>query len=630
MKTTKDAEDTELSLEQQSKQALDKAPKEQDIEQKEVQKSYFKRVKDKFSSLKVQIRTNKFLILNILAVFVGVIGGIAAVIFRFLISALTFVFDFFLYVGIWIGPFWIPFGIFLMTSIGGLLVGILTTKFAPEAKGHGVPEIMEAVALEKGKIRPRVPIVKSIASAITIGSGGSAGREGPIGLIGGGSGSFIGQLLKFDEENTKVLTVCGVSSGIAATFNAPIGGALFGLEIVMMGIDPVAVIPVLISTVVGTAVASAILGTSLALPIPKYNLVFGPELLLFFVLGLLLGLMSVIWIRALGTTERVFNALPIPRFLKPALGGLIVGGIILFFPQTARVGYETLEIALMGGLLLGPLAVLALMKILATSLSIGSGGSGGVFAPSLFMGGLSGTAVGMMFHLFFPSMLTIPMAFGVVGMGALFAGAGRAPLTSTVMIAEMTGDYLLLLPLMTACATSYAVSSLIYKHSIYTEKLALRGIELKHQLIVDIIDTITVDKIMKTRDLVFVNPNLLAFQIIEIADNTKHSCLPVVDHDRLIGLVTFRQAHDALREGHPLEESTAKDIAMSPAPSIFPDSTVHEALNQMLIKGVNLLCVVERDNPSKLVGLLSREDILNAHNYEQIRRIRETQKGKNE
>jgi len=626
MKTTKDAEDTELSLEQQSKQASEKAPKEQDIEQKEVQKSHLGIFKDKFSRLKARISTNKFLILNILAIFVGVIGGIAAILFRFLILVLTIAFNFLVSFGVWIGPLWIPFGIFLMTSVGGLLVGILTTKLAPEATGHGVPEIMEAVALKKGRIRPRVPIVKSLASAITIGSGGSAGREGPIGLIGGGSGSFIAQLLKFDEENTKVLTVCGVSSGIAATFNAPIGGALFGLEVVMMGIDPITVIPVLISTVVGTAVASAAFGPTLALPIPTYDLVFGPDLLLFFFLGIILGLLSIIWIRSLGTTEKIFKALPIPRILKPAIGGLIVGGIIIFFPQVSRVGYETLELALMGGLLLGPLAVLALMKIVSTSLTIGTGGSGGVFAPSLFIGGLAGTAIGMMFHLAFPSVLTVPMAFGVVGMGALFAGAGRAPLTSTVMIAEMTGDYLLLLPLLTACATSYALSSLIYKHSLYTEKLALRGIELKHQLIVDIIDTIAVDKIMKTRDLVIVNPNLLAFQIIEIADNTKHSCLPVVDHDRLIGLVTFRQAHDALREGHPLEESTAKEIAMSPAPSIFPDSTVHEALNQMLIKGVNLLCVVDRDNPSKLVGLLSREDILNAHNYEQIRRKRETQR----
>jgi CIC family chloride channel protein len=611
-------------VEQQNKQLPEESSgelnSEQEEEQREAKQPYLKVFRDKISSFRERIGSNKFLVLNILAILVGIIGGIAAVFFRLLILLLTFAFDFLVSVGIWIGPFWIPFGILLMTSLGGLLVGILTTRLAPEATGHGVPEIMEAVALEKGKIRPRVPIVKSVASAITIGSGGSAGREGPIGLIGGGSGSYIGQLLKFDEENTKVLTVCGVSSGIAATFNAPIGGALFGLEVVMMGIDPIAVIPVLISTVVGTAVASAAFGTSLALPIPAYDLVFGPDLVLFFFLGLMLGLLSVIWIRSLGTTEKLFKALPIPRPLKPALGGLIVGCIILGFPETSRVGYETLELALMGGMLLGPLLTLAVMKIISTSFSIGSGGSGGVFAPSLFMGGLAGTAIGMMFHQFFPSMLTVPMAFGVVGMGALFAGSGRAPLTSTVMIAEMTGDYLLLLPLLTACATSYAVSSLIYKHSLYTEKLALRGIELKHHLIVDIIDTITVDEIMKTQNIVVARPNLLAFQIIEIADDTKHSCLPIVYGDQLIGLVTFRQAHDALREETPLEECTAEKIAMKPAPIIFPDSTVHEALNQMLMKGVSLLCVVERENPSKLVGILSREDILNAHNYEQIRR----------
>ncbi len=630
MKTAKDSEDSQSRLEQQIKQVSEKSPNKDEIEEerREAKDSYFIKINDKFFSFKTRILANKLQILNILAVFIGIIGGIAAVFFRLLLSLLIFAFDFFLYVGIWIGPYWIPFGIFLMTSLGGLLVGLLTTKLAPEAKGHGIPEIMEAVALEKGKIRPRVPVVKGIASAITIGSGGSAGPEGPIGLIGGGTGSYIAQLLKFDEEDTKVLTVCGVSSGLAAFFNAPIGGALFGLEVVMMGIEPVAAIPVLISTVVGTAVASSFFGSKLELPLPAYDLVFVPELLLFFFLGIILGLLSVIWIRSLGTTEKLFKILPIPRVLKPAIGGLLIGAVYLIFPGTSGVGYETLGLALVGGLFIGPLVILTLMKIVSTSLTIGSGGSGGVFAPSLFLGGVAGTAIGMMFLQFLPGMQTVPMAFGVVGMGALFAGAGRAPLTSTVIIAEMTGNYLLLLPLLTACATSYAVSSLIYKHSIYTEKLALRGIELKHQFIVDIIDTITVDKIMRTRDLVFVNPNLLAFQIIEIADNTKHSCLPVVDSGRLIGLVTFRQAHDALKEGHPLEESTAKDIAMSPAPSIFPDNSVHEALNQMLIKGVNLLCVVERDNPSKLVGLLSQEDILNAHNYEQIRRKREAQSEK--
>ena len=576
----------------------------------------------------LRLGLERFIELDLLAIVVGAVAGLGAVGFRYLIEWAAVAFDVLGSLGVAVGPFWLPLGLLAMPAIGGLLVGVMVTYGAPEAEGHGVPEVMTALALEGGRIRPRVPVVKAIASAVTIGSGGSAGSEGPIGQIGAGAGSALGQLFHLREPELKVLTVCGISAGIAAIFNAPIGGALFGLEVVMMGIEPVAVIPVLISTVVGTAISSYFFGQDPWFTVPSHPVSYGPELLLFFLLGAVMGVLSVVWIKALYSFEDGFRRLPIPRPFKPALGGLLVGFIIIFFPQTARVGYETIEVVLTGEALaagavqaaMAVLLMLTLMKIANTSSAIGSGGSGGVFAPSLYMGALAGGAMGMALQVLVPGMVTPPMAFAVVGMAALFAGAARAPLTCIIMIAEMTADYRLLVPLMAACATSYLVSILLHHHSIYTLKLALRGIRLKQQLIVDILDTITVRQVMRTKDIVAVRPNMLAFQVLELADTTGHSALPVLEGDRLLGLVTFRQAYDALKADLPPEQCTVERIATKPPPTIHPDATVHQALDLMLQTGASLLCVTDPDDPNRFLGIVSHADILRAHNLERAQR----------
>lgn len=577
------------------------------------------RLQRQFKRAKLDVSTKRLILLNVLAVVVGVIAGLGAVTFRYMIEFMIGVFEFLGQIGFFVGMVWVPIGLVLMPTLGGLVVGFLTSRFAPEAEGHGVPEIMSALALKEGKIRPRVPLVKAIASSITIGSGGSAGAEGPIGQIGAGVGSNIGQLLKLSEPELRVLTVCGVSAGIAAIFNAPIGGALFGLEVVLIGIEAIAVIPVLMSTVVGTAVASWFFGLDPWFTVPQYFVPYSWELGLFFVLGLCLGLFGVIWVRVLYVIEKIFYRLPIPRWLKPALGGLAVGIIIMWFPQVARTGYAWIEYAMLGLLALGPLFLLMIMKLFSTSSTIGSGGSGGIFAPTLYMGAMGGGALGSVFYFLNPGMLTVPMAFSVVGMGALFAGAARAPLTCIVMIAEMTGDYRLLVPLMVACATSYSINLLLSRNSIYTEKLAAKGIRLKHQLIADIIDSITVDQIMRTRDVVVARPQMYAFQVVELADRTRHSTLPVVEGDRLLGLVTFREAYEKIRADLPPEETTVAQM-LKPAPTIFPDLSAHEALDKMLESGESIVCVVDRKDPDKFLGIISHGDILRAHNIEWIQR----------
>lgn len=576
--------------------------------------SLSKRITRSLRRFGLRIGMERFVELDILAVLIGVVAGLAAVAYRLLIDLMTVLFSF---IGA-IGMPLIPIGLILMPAVGGLVVGLTVPRLGPEAAGEGVPEIMRSLALEGGRMRARLPVVKAVISSITIGSGGSAGSEGPIGQIGAGVGSAIGQLFKLGSPELRVLTVSGISAGIAAIFNAPIGGALFGLEIVMVGIEPVALIPVLVATVAGTATAAAFFGNNPWFSVPTYQVIFGPELLLFVLLGLLVGLLSVVWIRSLMTLDGVFHRIPIPASFKPALGGLLVGIILVCLPQIGGIGYETTAIALNGGLLLIPLLLLMLAKMLGTSCTLGSGGSGGVLAPSLFVGAMAGGIIGFLFQAAMPGMLTPPMAFALVGMAALFAGAARAPLTCVVLIAETTRDYGLLVPLMAACATSYLVSSLIHRESIYSWKLSRRGIQLKRQLIIDILDAVTVGEVMMTQGIIFARPNMQAFQVLELAYASNHSTLPVLEGDRVLGVVSLHQAYDAVRADLPPEKTTVDKIGTKPPPTVFEDDTVHAALDVMIQTGANLLCVVDRNDPTRFIGIVSHGDILRAHDLERL------------
>jgi CIC family chloride channel protein len=578
------------------------------------QLSFAKRTTRWLRRFGLRIGMERFVELDILAVIIGVVAGLATVAYRKLIDLMTMVFSFMTVIRT---PL-IPIGLILMPAVGGLLVGVAAPHLGREAAGEGVPEVMKSLALEGGRMRARLPVVKAVLSSLTLGSGGSAGSEGPIGQIGAGVGSAIGQLFKLGAPELRVLTVSGISAGIAAIFNAPIGGALFGLEIVMVGIEPVALIPVLIATVAGTATTAAFFGNNTWFSMPTYQVLFGPELLLFVLLGLLVGLLSVVWIRSLMTLDGVFHRVPIRAELKPALGGLLVGVILVYLPQIAGIGYETTAIALNGGLLLVPLLLLTLGKMLGTSCTLGSGGSGGMLAPSLFVGAMAGGALGLLFKAAMPGMLTPAMAFAVVGMAALFAGAARAPLTCVILVAETTRDYGLLVPLMAACATSYLVSSLLHRESIYSWKLSRQGIQLKRQLIIDILDAVRVREVMITQGIVFARPNMQAFQVLELAYASNHSTLPVLEGDHVLGIVSLREAYDAVRGDLPPEKTTVAKIATMPAPTVFEDDTVHAALDVMIQTSANLVCVVDRKDPSRFIGIVSHGDILKAHDLERV------------
>ncbi len=368
-----------------------------------------------------------------------------------------------------------PANLVLLPSLGGLLAGPLIYKFAREAKGHGVPEVMTALAVRGGRIRKRVVAIKVIASSMTIGFGGTAGREGPMVQIGSAIGSTLGQMANLTTRNIRTLVACGAAGGVAATFNAPIAGAMFAMEVLMRRIQADFLL-VLLTSLSSAMIARHYLGNSPAFDITPYELISMRELPLYFLMGLLIGLAAFLYVKVLYRSEDWFAAWRFPEWLKPAVGGLFVGLILRFFPQIYGAGFPAMTSALWVRFSFELLLALFVMELIANCATLGSGGSGGVFAPSLFMGAMLGGAFGMVVHALFPAWTAGSGAYAMVGMAAFFASAAKAPTTSILILFEMTNDYRIMLPLMAAVAASVYLSHQMLPHSIYTLKLHHRGI----------------------------------------------------------------------------------------------------------------------------------------------------------
>ncbi|HEY0717900.1 MAG TPA: chloride channel protein [Streptosporangiaceae bacterium] len=426
--------------------------------------------------------------LFLLALLVGVGAGLGAVAFRYLIYGFTWLatghdeFGQRGYVGSSHLP-WLGLGFFVVIPVvGGLLYGPLIHRFAPEARGHGVPEVMIAVADHGGRIRPQVSVVKALASALCIGVGGSVGREGPIVQIGSALASAVGQRVRVPEKRLRILVACGAGGAIAATFNAPITGVFFGVEIILREFSIDALFTVMLSAMVADATAIGFLGSKpflsgfpagIALPHPA-------DYLLVALLAVIAALFGLAFKAVLYQTEDLCDRLwgSRPEWARPAVGGVLLGLLLLAIPQMYGVGYPVMDQATGGGYVLWFLILLAVAKIVATSLTIGIGGSGGVFAPSLFIGVTSGMAFGDVAHHLFGAAAGPPALYAVVGMGAVFASAARAPLTSLASVVEMTGDFTLTLPVMLAVAVASTVSRALSYGTIYTTKLLRRGTDI--------------------------------------------------------------------------------------------------------------------------------------------------------
>jgi CIC family chloride channel protein len=543
------------------------------------------------------------------ALLIGLGGGLGAVVFRWLIDGFTHIsFDLLRDPLAFMGSSYV----LVAPALGGLLAGPLIYFFAREAKGHGVPEVMEAVALRGGRIRPVVVVIKSLASSLSIGSGGSVGREGPIVQIGSALGSTIGQLLRLSDERIRNLVACGAAAGIAATFNAPIAGVLFALEIILGEFSVGYFSTVVISSVTASVIGRIAFGNVPAFVVPQYAMVSPWELVLYVLLGGMAGLVAVLFVRVLYWFEDFFDAWHFPEYIKPAVGGLLVGAIGLYFPHVFGVGYKAIEDALLGKMLLSTMGLLILFKILATSLTIGSGGSGGVFAPSLFVGAMFGGTFGWLANQVLPNTTAAPGAYALVGMAAVFAGAAHAPITSIIILFEMTNDYRIILPLMLATVVSTLLSQKLFRESIYTLKLTRRGIRLEHGRDIDVMQGVLVGEAMTTK-VDTVDASVSLFELERLFHETHHHGFPVLDSTGdLYGVVTIQDLERAKERG-PREGLCVRDIATRRLLVAYPDEPVGVALKRLGTRDVGRLPVVDRQTSKRLLGVIRRHDIVRAY-----------------
>jgi len=551
----------------------------------------------------------------ILAAITGLGAGLGAVVFRKLITGFNRLF--FDVIGEAIA-FLGPSHVIVLPVIGGLLVGPMVYFFAREAKGHGVPEVMLAVARQGGRIRFRVAVVKALASSICIGSGGSVGREGPIVQIGSALASALGQRLRLNEDMIRLMVASGAAGGISATFNAPIAGVFFALEVILRRFSVRNFSVVVLSSVVAAVVSYPLLGDEPAFAVPEYRLESAWEVPLYGLLGIVCGAAALIFVWLVYKAEDTFEALPLPEYVLPALGGLGVGALGLWYSDLFGVGYDGIATALHSDRAFAVLVSLAGLKLLATSLTLGSGGSGGVFAPSLFIGAMVGGAFGEAAHGAFPGVTAASGAYALVGMGAVFSGAARAPITSIIILFEMTRDYSIILPLMTAVVISTVVAQLVSRENIYTIKLIRRGVDVEREERGYLMDTATVADAMDRHPLT-VSADMSLHDLAEFFVESGGMGAPVVDDDgRLVAMVSTADLQPYLNR---MEEGLRViDIATKEVDNVKPDESLHEVISRPDAWQLHQFPVVAREDPGRLLGVLRRSDILRAYGLAASRR----------
>lgn len=550
------------------------------------------------------------------AVVVGAGAGLAAVVFRWLVQTATLIFtgtaDYSATSGHPANP-WVPWlgGAFviLAPAVGGLIYGPLVHRFAREARGHGVPEVMYAVARRGGHIPGRVAVVKALASAITIGSGGSVGREGPIVQIGSALGSTLGRITRMPESQLRTLVACGAAGGIAATFNAPIAGVFFALELILRDFATRSFAAVMLSSITASIVGRAVFGDHPFLVLPAFTVKQPGEYLLFAGLGLLAGAVGVLFSRILYAIEDLCDwAWRGPEWLRPAVGGLLLGLLLFAMPQLYGVGYPVLEASVAGKYTIGFLLLLVVAKMAATSLTIGIGGSGGVFAPSLVIGAAFGAAAGETIGLVIPGMSGQAGTFALVGMAAVFAGATRAPITAGIILFELTGEYTIILPLLLAVIVATGISRLLSRDTIYTRKLSRRGVDLSAPALPSLRD-VPVAAVMSPAPPTL-NASAEAQEAITwLADSRRQSAPVVNDQGEFVGILTASDAAEAVRTD---DDASTRRVAelMESVQLVSADDQVADVLGRVIEADAADGVPVVRNGI--LVGWLAPTDILRA------------------
>ncbi len=564
-----------------------------------------------------QVKISETLILWSLAIFLGLATGIGVWVFKELIN-LTYQALYGLLgsslstIGRWT--------LFILPVIGGLLVGAIIYFFVKEDVHSGVAGIMESVALAGGRLNYRRAPIRIIGSAISIGSGASVGPEDPSVQIGSYLGSLIGQKLGYSDDRMRALVAAGAASGISAAFNAPIAGVFFALEIILGEISGSALGVVMLAAVASAVFTQVVSGTQPAFQIPPYVYSINWQLPLYLVLGLFTGPLAAAYIRMIYLTRDIFTKLSrLPRWLTPALVGLLLGIVGLFLPQILGVGYATISGILNGSITaVGLLLILMAAKLILTPTSLAGGFIGGVIAPSLFIGAAAGEAFGLVSSMIFPSLGINPATFAMVGMAAVLAGSIHAPLTGILLLFEMTNDYHIILPAMFAVVVSQVLSQRIIHGSIYTTGLARMGIRLERGRDIEILETVLVSEVMQPVPFTLRDTDTLS-QASQYFLETHHHGVPVVNaQDELVGIFTLQDLDAVTVENW--SNLTVGDMSTHELLVAYPDETIGAALRRMGVRDIGRMPVVQRDNPRKLLGMLRRADLLRAYDAALTRR----------
>jgi CIC family chloride channel protein len=530
--------------------------------------------------------------LVVMALVVGAVAGLGAVGFRWLIFAFTWLATGHQQFGQQgrIGSLHLPWlGIWfllLIPVLGGLIYGPLIQRFAKEARGHGVPEVMLAVAENGGRIRPPVTIVKALASAICIGVGGSVGREGPIVQIGSAAASTLGQWVRMSETRLRIIVACGAAGGISATFNAPITGLFFGFEIILGEFSLDALFATILSSVTADLVSNAFFGSAPFFSQIPHDLVVRHDYtyLLVALLGVGAGFLGYGFKTFLYELEDLTDVLwkGRPEWLRPAVGGIALGALLLALPEMYGVGYPVMDKGISGHIVLWLLVMLMLGKVLATSMTLSIGGSGGIFAPSLFAGAMGGMAFGVVVQHLYGNIVTSPAIFGVVAMGAVFGAGAQAPLTAIASVVEMTGNFTLVLPVMLAVGIATALSKRLSYGSIYTEKLLRRGIDIERPKATNVLQMLTVADVM----------------------------LPIPASNGHADQFPRHGSDEPAESGIEALVSVAGPVTETRQPQvIFSDETLDQAIRQLVLYGRAGLPVLSADG-QHLRGWVTRHNVL--------------------
>ncbi len=532
----------------------------------------------------------------------------------------------------------VPLWIVVLPALGGLISGLLCDRFAPEAMGHGTDGAIQAFHEKEGLVRPAVPPVKLIATLFTLGLGGAGGAEGPVAQIGSGVGSMLGRWLDLGPRRTRILLVAGMAAGVGALFEAPLAAMIFAGEILYRGsdIDGEVLVPSAIASVVAYSTYVGGMGWihgavrwSHMFTVPAWTFTSGFELFGYTLLALACGLFARLWIRVFYGIHSLFDALPIPRFSKPALGGLLTGLLAFAMlrggshglaPAVLGGGYGYLQLALEAKITLAFALQLFALKMLATSFSIGSGGSGGVFGPSLVLGGMVGAAVGHGLHAIHPQLVVDPGTYAMVGMAALFGAAAHAPICSVIMVSEITKSYGLLVPSIWVCVLAFL---LVGKESLYAKQVLHLEDSPAHQLEMrwNILENLSCGDWM-TKNPVYVSEtdSFEQMERVLLRNRSLHK-FPVLDSEgSVVGVLSLGQIREFFRDPDIREVAIARDAMDSEETNISSQTTLGQALAHLDRLSGDLLTVVDHTKNGKLMGILTRRDILLAYNHEMTRR----------